>query len=584
MTEPPSRLRAGCVKHLRLVAAVWVLAIGPPLAAQESPTSLVADTTSPRDTLQSFITACNELDRRIRTDKRFDRSDPLHLAVAEMALDCIDDSEIPAYARAEKAGEVAVCLKEILDRAELPPWDEIPDAEQIAEAGGMEQLSYYRIPNTRITIARVEDGPRRHEYLFTPGTVELAQPYYEAIKGRPYRTSGPPVSKGFYRWYLSAPGNEFLARVVDRLPEGVRVGRTLGLANWKWIGLLVTTAASLAVMVLCYRLQIRLTQRAAERSLLGYWLTLALPVTAALSPLALRYVAHHYLTLRSLPLYVVDFAAILTAILAATVVIFGFSNRLAATVISSRYINSAGLNAQLIRIVSRLASLFATVTLWLVGGQYLGIPVATLLASAGIGGVAVALGSQDTLRTLFGTLNLLADKPFRVGDRIIFKGYDGVVEDIGLRSTCIQLLSGHQVKAPNDQLANADIENVKRRPYIRRTGRLMIPINSGAEKVERAVVIVRDLLRDHEGMDPERPPRVYLDEFTPEGFVVEFNYWYSPPDYWEFKAFGDRLNLAILRGLEVEAIPLSLPQRHSFWKQDDAQGPLDVQVVGAAEG
>ena len=87
--------------------------------------------------------------------------------------------------------------------------------------------------------------------------------------------------------------------------------------------------------------------------------------------------------------------------------------------------------------------------LFLIGGQYLGIPVATLLTSAGIGGIAVALGAQDTLKTLFGTVNLLADKPFRVGDRIIVQQYDGEVEDIGLRSTKIRLLNGHQVTLPN---------------------------------------------------------------------------------------------------------------------------------------
>ena len=102
-------------------------------------------------------------------------------------------------------------------------------------------------------------------------------------------------------------------------------------------------------------------------------------------------------------------------LLAAIVVIFASIKRIAETIIASPKINPQGLNAQLIRIISRLASVFFTVILFLVGGQYLGIPVATLLASAGIGGVAVALGAQDTLKTLFGTVSLMADKPFRVG-------------------------------------------------------------------------------------------------------------------------------------------------------------------------
>ena len=74
------------------------------------------------------------------------------------------------------------------------------------------------------------------------------------------------------------------------------------------------------------------------------------------------------------------------------------------------------MNAQLIRTVSKLTALIAAVIVFLAGGQYLGIQLTTLLASAGVGGIAVALGAQDTLKTLFGTLSLMADKPFRVGD------------------------------------------------------------------------------------------------------------------------------------------------------------------------
>ena len=213
-----------------------------------------------------------------------------------------------------------------------------------------------------------------------------------------------------------------------------------------------------------------------------------------LIPLAVKYVGYRYLTMRGTPLYILDFTCELTALLAAILVIVAASNRIAASIIASPHVNPAGLNAQLIRIMSKLASLVVAVILFLVQGQYLGIPVATLLASAGIGGVAVALSAQNTLKTLFGTLMILSDKPFRVGDRIIFKQYDGVVEDIGIRLTSIRLLSGPQVTIPNDQLAENDIENVSRRPYIRRVGEIHIPLDTPCEKVEQAVAIIRDEL------------------------------------------------------------------------------------------
>ena len=112
------------------------------------------------------------------------------------------------------------------------------------------------------------------------------------------------------------------------------------------------------------------------------------------------------------------------------------------------------MNAQLIRIASKIVEYPGNgCALFIFGGQYLGIPIATLLASAGIGGVAIALGAQDTLKNLFATITLMADKPCRVGERIHFGGYTGFVEDIGLRSTNLRLLDGHLVTIPNNELA-----------------------------------------------------------------------------------------------------------------------------------
>lgn len=539
-----------------------------------------ADTSSPRDTLRSFIDATNELHQLINTSaKHYDRTNPEHIALAERALDCLDDSELPAFTRVDRAGQAAVALKEILDRVQLPPWDQVPDRAEIMKAGGFEGLSHYRIPDTRITISRVEQGPRRHEYLFSPGTVERAPRYFANIESKPYRVDGPQVSTDFYRWYLSAPGHPALGAVVEMLPEGLRLGRTWGLANWKWPGLVLTVLVGLALMVVTYRTQVAVTQRAREKNLLAYWLTIVFPIAAMLIPLGVEYVGYRHLTMRGTPLYVLEFSTALIALLAAIAVIDAATSRIAASVIASPDINPEGLNAQLIKIVSKLAGLVAVVILFLVGGQYLGIPIATLLASAGIGGIAIALGAQDTLKTLFGTVMLLSDKPFSVGDRIVFKEYEGVVEDIGLRSTQLRLLAGPLVTLPNDQLAGNNIENVSRQQYIRRVGEILVPLDSPCEKMVLALRIVRDALHDREGMDPDHPPRVFFDEFASGAFRVRFYYWYAPPDHWGCREFGDKLNLEIFRRFEAEGIQFSLPLRHSFWKNDDAQGPLDVQLL-----
>ncbi len=266
-------------------------------------------------------------------------------------------------------------------------------------------------------------------------------------------------------------------------------------------------------------------------------------------------------------------------LVAAMVVVFAVSNRIAESIIASPQINPHGLNAQLIRIVSKLTSLVVATVLFLIGGQYLGIPVATLLASAGIGGLAIAFGAQDTLKTLFGTLMLMGDKPFRVGERIIFNEYDGVVEDIGLRSTKIRLLTGHQVTIPNDELARSDIENVGRRPHIRKIADIHIPLDTPRERLEKAIEIIRAALDNHEGMDPEFPPRIFFTDFNPTAFNIRVIYWYNPPKYWDFLAFSERVNLDIFRAFEEQGIQFSLPLRVTHTSIESKAKPVEVEIV-----
>jgi MscS family membrane protein len=425
----------------------------------------------------------------------------------------------------------------------------------------------------------MEEGHQKHEYLFSAGTVARAEKYFQRIRSEPYRAEGPPVSEGLYDWYVSVPGHSTVGAIVERLPQWMQRNRTFGLANWKWPGILLTVLFSIALMVVAYRSLWAFTERFRKTNLVLYCLTLVFPVGAMLVPLGARHFVEDYLTVRGQPLYVFAFLANLTAVLAAIVVIFSAANRIAASIIASPRINTQGLNAELIRISAKLGSLVAVAVLFVVGGQYLGIPVGTLLASAGIFGAAIALGAQDVLKNLFGSMVLLADKPFRVGDRIRFEEYDGFVEDIGLRSTRIRLLSGHLLSLPNDKLANNDVENVTNRAHIQRNATIHIPLDTPGDKVQKAVSIIRDHLANHEGMDPDHPPRVFFEEFDASAFSIRFFYWYSPPNRWDFKAFSERLNFAIFREFEENGIQFSLPFRHSFWKHDDEQGPLDVQFL-----
>jgi len=530
-----------------------------------------ADTSSPRATLRSFMQACDEIHRLIQHEHFLDLNIPSHRAPILRVLDCLDTSELPEYSKMERAGEAAICLKEVLDRVELPSFEEIPDAEAFQQTDEQPSLFRWRIPGTRITIVRVEEGPQRHEYLFSPGTVERAAEYFKDMEQIPYRTHGRSTTPGLHHWYISAPKSPAIASLLDRLPDWFR-DQAFGMTLWKWPGLLISLAAAVVLMTGVYWLQKRTSISSRRKGLISYCLSILVPSLAILIPIGYKKFAGDYLSLRGTPFYLVSFAADLVTLIAIAVVVFGISNRVAEIFISSPKIHPKGLDAQLIRILTKLASFGCVAIIFLEGGKHLGIPISTLLAGAGVGGLAVALAAQDTLKSLFGTITLMADKPFRIGDRIIFQKYDGVVEDIGLRSTRIRLLTGHQATVSNDELACADIENVSRRPHIRRVADIHLPLETPLKLTEEAIEIVRQLLDNHEGMDAEFPPRVYFNEFNDDSFNLRLIYWYHPPEYWQFLDFSQRLNIEICKAFEERGIRFLLPSKLAITSSEGSSG------------
>lgn len=232
---------------------------------------------------------------------------------------------------------------------------------------------------------------------------------------------------------------------------------------------------------------------------------------------------------------------------------------------------------QLARTALRVTLIIVAVIFWL---DNIGLKVSTLLAGLGVGGLAVALGAQDTLKNLLGSIMILLDKPYRVGQRIVAKGHDGIVEEIGLRSTRLRLLTGHQTTIPNEEMAKIDIENIGLRPHIRRVANIGITYDTPPEKIEKAVNIILKILDNHEGMDPKLPPRAYFSEYQPYSLNILVFYWYHPADYWSYMQFTQWVNLQIAREFQKEDIKLAIPTSTTYLTQDDSQ-PLHVNVGGS---
>jgi MscS family membrane protein len=192
--------------------------------------------------------------------------------------------------------------------------------------------------------------------------------------------------------------------------------------------------------------------------------------------------------------------------------------------------------------------------------------------------LAIGLAAQDTIKNFFGSLMIYADRPFELGERIVVDGFDGPVEAVGFRSTRIRTLDGHVVTVPNGELAYKTIQNVGKRPYIRRVMNIRLASDTSPELVRKALEILRELLEDHEGIREELPPRVFLHDFLETAINVRAIYWYHPPNYWGYCDHGERLNLNIVDRYTAEGIRFALPSQRLFLSQDREVGSGDSEA------
>lgn len=188
-------------------------------------------------------------------------------------------------------------------------------------------------------------------------------------------------------------------------------------------------------------------------------------------------------------------------------------------------------------------------------------PITSILAGLGVGGLAIALAAQDSIKNLFGSIVIFADKPFELGDRIVVDGIDGPVEEVGFRSTKVRTFDGYLVTIPNGELANKTIQNAGKRPYIRHKFDLGLTYSTSPEKIREAVDMVRRLLNDHDGMNPDLLPRVYFNELKADSLNVSVMFWYPPTDYKAFLAFVHQLNLDIVAQFHQAGIEFAFPTR-----------------------
>ncbi len=206
--------------------------------------------------------------------------------------------------------------------------------------------------------------------------------------------------------------------------------------------------------------------------------------------------------------------------------------------------------------------------------QYLtGIQAGPLIASLGIGGLAVALAAKESIANLFGTVTIAFDKPFKVGDRVAIDKYDGFVEAVGYRSTKLRLWSGNLVNIPNEKIISSNVENFARRPHIWWKTNITITYDTPPDKVDQAVATIKEILENDEDTSKEWPPWVFFDAFNDWSLNIRVLAWFKreghEPGQFDYYTWRERNCRQILRRFNEQGIQFAFPTRTNYLANDD---------------
>ncbi len=186
----------------------------------------------------------------------------------------------------------------------------------------------------------------------------------------------------------------------------------------------------------------------------------------------------------------------------------------------------------------------------------LDVNITGLVASLGVGGIAVALAAQNILGDLFASLSIVLDKPFQVGHFVVVDPYAGTIKSIGLKTTRMQALSGEEVVFSNADLLNSRIQNFKKMEERRVLFRFGVTYDTPDEDLRRLPEMVKTAI---EPLEDTRFDRAHFQGFGPSSLDFEVVYYVMGRDYGVFMDKQQTINLELVKAFRASGLSFAFP-------------------------
>ncbi len=425
-------------------------------------------TDSPRDTMVTFMNAMNDYREGV-----IENDSDKQLRIYD-AIRCFAEKDTNVIVSQREKELAAIFLKEVIDRVIVIDYERIP-----ANPTG----TRWRMAKSEVVLRPQTSGDREGEWLITEGTWKRANQFYQRVKDRPYLDGTGQGAAYIQPW------------MEEYLPEWSKK-QTLKLKNWQWLGLLLGLFIGLlfrllTILILAIYKSLSIAQRFAwKKQLLNQ---IERPISLLVAAV-FWYFWMFYLKLEGLSFSIVN--GLIQIVFG---VAFTWAAYICVSVLGTYFKEKAigtesTLDDQLIPFLEKALKLTIVLLGILVVLQNMGVNVFSLLAGLGLGGLAFALAAKDTAANLFGSIMILIDRPFKIGDWVVMDGTEGTVEEIGFRSTRVRTFYNSLITVPNANVANVQIDNMGVRQYRRTSTTLGVTYDTSMERMNQFVEGIRKII------------------------------------------------------------------------------------------
>jgi MscS family membrane protein len=350
--------------------------------------------------------------------------------------------------------------------------------------------------------------------------------------------------------------------LVNLLPRGVGNNRYFGLKLWQYLGIVIFLILGYGFYRIFTTAIDKFLIRLARR--LGYTEVVEKFVEPVARPLSLLLLFVFWLIFLPMLQFPVTVSKYLVMALKAVMPFFGVMIFYALVDVLSLYFQklalrtSSTMDDQLIPIIRRSMKVFVVIVGMLFILHNLDVNITALLAGLSIGGLALALAAQETLKNFFGSIMIFLDRPFQIGDWISSDGIDGTVEEVGFRSTRIRTFRNSVTSVPNGRLADQTIDNHGLRMYRRFNTHIAVTYDTPANVISTFVEGLKKIVAEHPHTRKDYY-EIHLHEMGSSSLNILFYIFFKVPSWTEELTCRHQVLLEILKLAEALEVRFAFP-------------------------